>query len=337
MVILGLAVLYLLTLRKNEEGKIEDYLRRIWKRIYEIRERALSYHLAFINGTAGAIDSILDRLFGPRFVSLQSIGVMIALALFFSNVYFLMTSFDDFNFTAERALNCLIALAFAAAPLSINKHFSPTCAQGGINPPYRPIQCRYLIKPSSHSNSVELALISFAQQWNLACLCSSTLIVIWFLGLLFYIYREYLSVAFCVFCFPAKLRFFLLIMVFVLFIIFVVAASLFVLFSLIIRLSVKKLATTKSTAKAIGLLLLGCIPIPVFAILLELVLIAIRRWVTGTQNLREWMAVGMLLIFTVVFFINALFLIIPVFFFPWLFFSYYTDFSGLCLKDLLIS
>lgn len=63
---IGILVLYSLTLREDEEGKVEDHLKRLWNRIHNLRERALTYHLAFINVTAGIISSVLDRFFGPR-------------------------------------------------------------------------------------------------------------------------------------------------------------------------------------------------------------------------------------------------------------------------------
>lgn len=103
LVICGILVLYLLTLREDEEGKLEDYLQRLMNRIHQLRERALSFHLAFINVTAAILSSILDKVFGRKLVSLQSLGVMLALSLFFTNVYFIVAGIQTSDFAPDQS------------------------------------------------------------------------------------------------------------------------------------------------------------------------------------------------------------------------------------------
>jgi hypothetical protein len=140
LVLTGVAVLYLLTLRPTEEGKLDDYLQRLWKRIYDLREKALSYHLAFINVTASAITSILDRLFGPRLFSVQAMGVSLSLALFFTGLFYFISHLNSTGFSVDYLMDCIGALTLAVTPFVVTKTFGPTCSDGGLSPPYRPVR-----------------------------------------------------------------------------------------------------------------------------------------------------------------------------------------------------
>jgi hypothetical protein len=315
LVVCGIAVIYLLTLRKDEEGRIEDYLQRVWKRVYQLRKKALSSHIAFINVVASAITSILDQLFGLRLLSIQSIGVSLCLAMFFANIAFMNSDLRASEFSVDHALGALVSLMLASIPRLVSKTFAPTCKDGGGYDSFRPLQCRFMnLSVIQRPNPVESGLIVVAQTYGFSCLCSSTWIVIWFLVVLSHVYREYFSLLFCVYCFPAGLRPFVVITSLFLSTIFAVAASLFTFFFIVTRLSLKKLATSTSTPKILGFLLLGCLPIPTFIMLLEILLVFIRRWVTGEQSLKEWIAVGLLVVFAMAFLVNAAFIVAPALF-----------------------
>lgn len=314
-IVAGVAVWYLITLRKSEEGKIEDYLQRVWNRVSQLRQRALSRHLAFINATAAAITSLFDRLFGLSILSLQSIGVSISLALFFTNLYFLITGIKTSDFSLDHLFDCMFTFGMALFPFAVTRYLSPACAQG-IAPSYQVVQCRYLsLTTFPKPNFLQLGFAALGNDYQFACLCSTTWITVWFVGLVFYIYQQYFAPLFCLDCIPEPLRKFAIVMFVALFTVFAVAAVLFTFFSLVTRLTLKKLATTTSTTKAIAYLLLGCLPIPTFALLLKIVLVLVNRWITGQQNIREWIAVGLLFVFILAFFINVAFVLTPVIFF----------------------
>src|ERR1043166_6105148 len=319
LVLTGVAVLYLLTLRPTEEGKLDDYLQRVWKRIYYLREKALSYHLAFIHVTAGTITSILDQLFGTRLFSIQAMGVSLSLALFCAGLFYLFSHLKTTGFSIDYLGDCLIALSFAFIPFVVTKTYGPTCREGGLWPPYEPVHCRYLSPDTIVRPSIlELAIARLGNDWKFACLCSSTMISIWFFAVLVYIYSEYFSFLFCVYCYPPVLRPFLVIIVLGLFVIFAAAALLFTFFSIVTKFTLKQLAIAHSTAKSIGYLLLGCLPIATFIILLEIVLSVLNLTMNTSDARLSWkegLAIGLLVVFGIAFLINAAFFIAPILFF----------------------
>jgi hypothetical protein len=312
---LGVGTLYLLTIRQNEEGKIEDYLKRIWKRIYKLRQSALSKHLAFINVIAGALTSLLDRVFGSRLFSLRSIGVSLCLAVASTNTYFFGGRIRRSDFHLDHLFDGLTAIVLIFIPYFLSKHFGTSCNEGGDQKPFRPLQCRYL--RASPGISFQSVSANLARDYKFACLCASTWIVVWFLVVLTVIYNQYFSLFFCAYCFPAPLRPFILIIGLVISSMFAVAAGLFTLFLTGTRLSLKQLATTKSTFKAIGFLLLGCLAIPVFAIFLKVILFFFHRIDSASPGLttKGWILIGFLAVFVMAFFINAIFVVSSVFFF----------------------
>jgi len=121
LTVLGIGTLYLLTVREDERGRIEDYLSRLWKRIYKLRAKALSRHLTFLRVTSGAITSFMDILFGPDLFSLQANGVSVALAFFCLNFYmFLSHGKKD----SDYLFNVTSFLALALFPSALDALFA---------------------------------------------------------------------------------------------------------------------------------------------------------------------------------------------------------------------
>jgi hypothetical protein len=312
-VLSGIATLYLLTIKQNEEGRIEDYLQRLWKRVSALKTQALAKHLTFIQITASALTNGLDRLFGPRLFSIQAIGVSVAFALFFSNVYFLSqegrTDFFD------HIWDCVVTICLALTPALITKTFKPNCNVKFVG--FTPTRCHYFNHYHYH-NIFEHSLIRLGETYNFQCFCSSGWMIIWFGSLILYIYKEYFSLLGCVTCFPSVFRPFLIIIV-VLIISFATVGSLFfAVFTVVTRFSLKKLSASNSPSKTIMLLLVGFFPIPIFFLLLELLIFLLKHGLNSNDQhhvtKQEWAVIGIFLIAVVAILINMLFLITPILF-----------------------
>ena len=117
MFIAGVGVLYLLTLRKDEEGRVEDYVRRLWTRIYDLRAKALSRHLALLRVIAGSITSFADKIFGANLLSIQAVGVSVSLALSSLNLYFFVSSAKSQEANWDALFDTTMFLSFALFPV----------------------------------------------------------------------------------------------------------------------------------------------------------------------------------------------------------------------------
>lgn len=117
LIFLGVGTLYLLTIREDERGRIEDYISRLWDRIYKLRGRALSRHLTFLRVASTAITSFMDTLFGATLVSFQAIGVSVAFAFVSLNLYMFMSNAKK---DADHLLDVTVFLSFALFPSVVN-------------------------------------------------------------------------------------------------------------------------------------------------------------------------------------------------------------------------
>src|SRR5258706_9825515 len=117
LIFVGVGTVYLLRIREDEGGKIEDYIKRLWDRIYKLRGRALSRHLTFLRVSSAAITSFIDTVFGADLVSFQAIGVSVAFAFVFLNLYMFMS---DAKKDTDNLLKVTVFLSFALFPSVVN-------------------------------------------------------------------------------------------------------------------------------------------------------------------------------------------------------------------------
>jgi hypothetical protein len=83
---LGFLLICTLFLYENEQGLIQSKLEDWWIRIDDIKAQALSRHVAFMKVLAGVLANLLDRIFGPKTISIQAIGVSICYSLIWIGV-----------------------------------------------------------------------------------------------------------------------------------------------------------------------------------------------------------------------------------------------------------
>lgn len=82
-VLLGLfCVLTAIVLYPNEEGKIQSKFEDFWIRVDDYRQLALSRHATFMTQVAQLETGFLNRVFGPKLVSAQALGVSFSCSLF---------------------------------------------------------------------------------------------------------------------------------------------------------------------------------------------------------------------------------------------------------------
>jgi hypothetical protein len=290
-IIAGFCVLYLLTLKKDEEGKVEDYIRRLWKRIENRRAMSISRHLAVIRVTAGAITSITDILFGVKLFSTQALGVSASLALVCLNSYMFVSSIKRHEANWDNLFNTSVFLSFALFPAVVTVYRT---SKPYYRRPKRP----------------------FKQTWR----------YVWAILLLVFIARQYLSPFTCTSCVPTQYQGFFFSAMLMLTAIAIVGAVLFTSFVLVTRFSLKGLSVATSTGKSIVLLLIGCAPIPVFWALLKICVFLVNHTKftergpsdpiqTFHMTAQEWVAIGSLVVFSLSFFINVAFLLGPALFF----------------------
>jgi hypothetical protein len=83
--ILGVAlgVLFISTrlLYKTEQGHLQSKLQDLWITIDDLQKYALSRHTAFMRVMAAILNSLFNRIFGKRLISLQSITVSVCYAV----------------------------------------------------------------------------------------------------------------------------------------------------------------------------------------------------------------------------------------------------------------
>lgn len=289
MLITGVGLLYLLTLREDEEGRIQDYLLRLWNRMSTMRERALSLHLAIINVTARSITSTLNKLFGPSLFSLRATGVSASLALFFLHSYYFVAGLTQGNTELNVLGIALLFVCFALFPAVLE-----------------------VIRPTKHSGSRTKRKIE-NQGW----------LFWWGLLLVTFIFREHASPVTCVSCVPAKYRGFFFSAMLMLTTVAIVGSALFIIFVILTRFSLKRLSTSNSTSNSILFLLIGCLPVPVFWLLLKLMLLILDYTLVGppepndSSNIttQEWVGISSIVVFALSFSVNLVFLLAPIVFF----------------------
>ncbi len=291
-IIVGVLFLYSLTLRKGTEGRVEDYVQRLWNRVYNLRARAISRHLTLIKITANAITSRADKLFGAKLFSIQAIGVSVSLALFCLNSYLFVTSIKTHQTNWDNLFNTSVFLSFALFPAVITTIYQAN--RPGHRKPRHP----------------------FTQAW----------LYWWAILLLVFLAYQYISPFTCTSCVPTKYQGFFLNALLMLTAIGIVAGVLFTSFVLVTRFSLKKLSVANSTGKSIAFLLIGCTPVPVFWTLMEIMLFFVNRTEltssspsdpTATFHItaQEWVAIGSLIVFSLSFFTNVAFILGPALFF----------------------
>jgi hypothetical protein len=81
-VLLGVfCVVTAIMLYPNEEGKIQSKLEDFWIRVDDFKNLALSHHAAFMTQVAKLEMKLLDKLFGRKLVSIQSVVLSCCLSL----------------------------------------------------------------------------------------------------------------------------------------------------------------------------------------------------------------------------------------------------------------
>lgn len=84
-------------LYEDEQGKLQNKLEDWWIRIEDTQRTMLSRHTNLMRYLAGVMTSVIDRLFGARLLSIQSVGVSIcysyASVIFVSILYILLVKF----------------------------------------------------------------------------------------------------------------------------------------------------------------------------------------------------------------------------------------------------
>lgn len=71
----GILLVYAALSYETEGGKIQSVLEDWWLRIDDFRQQAISSHIAFMKVLASVMTRFMNKLFGARMFSLQSIGV----------------------------------------------------------------------------------------------------------------------------------------------------------------------------------------------------------------------------------------------------------------------
>ena len=87
LVAFGVLLVYASFSYEDEEGKIQSRLEEWWIRIDDFKRQALSSHIAFMKVLASLLAGFLDRLFGVRLFSLQSLGVSICYSTFWIGIF----------------------------------------------------------------------------------------------------------------------------------------------------------------------------------------------------------------------------------------------------------
>ena len=237
LLLVGVGFLYLLTLRDEEEGKAGDYIQRLINRIHKLRLKSLSRHLSILNSVASTLTRIVDKLFGSKLLSIQAIGVSVSLALFALNFYYFVDTIRRRDSEWDSLLfDATVFLGFALFPAVL---------AALTDRPRKYKQRRH------QSNSI----------WFHG----------WAIVLLVFTLREYVSPIMCTDCLPPQYRQFLFSMMLMVMAVGINPALLFTSFVFLTRLSLKKLSTASSPWKAIGYLLIGCVPAAVFGVLVKAV------------------------------------------------------------------
>jgi hypothetical protein len=68
-------------LYEDEQGKVQSILEDWWIKIEDVKRGALSRHTIFMSGVAQIADSVLNRIFGKKLFSLQSLSVSACLSI----------------------------------------------------------------------------------------------------------------------------------------------------------------------------------------------------------------------------------------------------------------
>jgi len=75
----GILLFYASLSYETEEGKIQNLLEEWWIKVDDYQRQVLSKHIAFLKTLASVSTRLLDELFGPSLISVQSIGVSLCL------------------------------------------------------------------------------------------------------------------------------------------------------------------------------------------------------------------------------------------------------------------
>jgi hypothetical protein len=88
----GILLVYAALSYETEDGKIQSVLEDWWLRIDDFRQQAISSHIAFMKVLASVMTRFMNKLFGARMFSLQSIGVAACYSVVWIGLALLMLS-----------------------------------------------------------------------------------------------------------------------------------------------------------------------------------------------------------------------------------------------------
>src|SRR6266567_8001921 len=88
----GILLIYASFSRETEEGHVQSLLEEWWLRIDEMKKQAISRHLAFMKVLASVMTRLLDRLFGVRLLSVQSLGVSACYSFVWTGIALILLS-----------------------------------------------------------------------------------------------------------------------------------------------------------------------------------------------------------------------------------------------------
>lgn len=275
--LLGLLCLYVaIFLYEDSEKKIQNKLENLWVRFDELRELAISRHIAFMRIIGSALTSIGDKIFGAKLISLQFIGVSMCYAFVFWSAYTLFAGWKTLTLKTlveSSDLKDIITYSILGSiPYFISTILPAKCE---ITTGKNITKCFYM---TSSNNDGWLNSIRYLfKEDEYLCLCAPMWINFWFIVVVAKFYGEYICP--CTWSLPnappAVNTFMFGLMLFMT-ASALIGTAFFILFVLCTRLSLKKISKSDSAIKSIFWLLLGCVPLPIFYILFNFWIYSLR-------------------------------------------------------------
>jgi hypothetical protein len=258
---------------ESQEGRIQSRLEDLWIRVDDLQKAALSWHLSFVRVCAGALTSLGDKLFGPKLISVQAIGVSMCFAFVVWSVGLLLVDLVEwsrFNVGESNLSDIIIYTFLGVIPFIVNKTFPKTCGQplhlnGERLTAYR---CSNAPIPGEIAGGWSDQLYQRLREIGMVCLCAPFWIKIWSLVLVFLLYQVFICP-----CIEPALGLSGPLSQMILWVSLlnvssaVVGTGLFIIFVFFTRLALKKVANATSTLKAGLWLLLGCLPLIIYYLL----------------------------------------------------------------------
>lgn len=83
----GLILIYIsLFFTKNDDGKVQNWLVELWVRVEQVSAEKSRRTIFLLNTIARRLDELLDKIFGPKLLSLRFVGISITLSIASLNV-----------------------------------------------------------------------------------------------------------------------------------------------------------------------------------------------------------------------------------------------------------